>query len=254
VLLRRQLRAVRIIAADTLPDPVIPMHAAAQAAADVLVDWAGVETVCLDMDGTVLDLRFDNLFWLEALPQRWGAERGLDAAAAFAELKPRFDARRGTLDWYCIDHWSEELGFDIAALKSELRGHIRFLPGATDFLDAVRGPGRRVLLTTNAHPVSLGIKNRQAGLEQHFDALVSSHAFGVPKESPEFWARLARAHAVDVATTLFVDDSRAVLEAARAAGVRWIFQVLQPDSAQPPHAPVPGLTGIRALADLVPRR
>ena len=208
--------------------------------------------MCLDMDGTVLDLRFDNLFWLEVLPRRWGEARGLDAHESLARLKPRFDAKHGTLDWYCIDHWSEELGFDVAGLKHEMRDHIRYLPGAVDFLDWLRARGLRVLLTTNAHPISLGIKNAQAGLERHFDAVVSSHEFGVAKESPDFWRRLALGHGVEPGSTLFVDDSVAVLSAARTAGVRWIYQVLRPDSTQPGRSEAPGFTGIQRLADLVP--
>jgi putative hydrolase of the HAD superfamily len=204
------------------------------------------------MDGTVLDLRFDNMFWLDALPRRWGEARGLDAPESIAQLKARFDAKRGTLDWYCIDHWSEELGFDIAALKLELRAGIRYLPGAVEFLDRMRAIGKRTLLTTNAHPISLAIKREQVGLDRHFDELVSSHEFGVPKESPEFWTRLARGHEVLVASTLFVDDSAAVLAAARKAGVRWLYQVLQPDSTLPAHAASPGIAGIRALADITP--
>lgn len=213
-------------------------------------DWRRIDTVCLDMDGTVLDLRFDNLFWLEELPRRWGAPRGLDRAAAMAQLKPRFDAKRGTLDWYCVDHWSEELGFDVPALKHELREQIRYLDGAPEFLDLLRATGRRVLLTTNAHPISLRVKDSQTQLSRHFDELVSSHEFGVPKESPQFWERLRRDHAVDLRRTLFVDDSHAVLHAALAAGVAWIYQVLQPDSTQPPHAPLADVPGILRLADL----
>jgi 5'-nucleotidase len=202
------------------------------------------------MDGTVLDLHFDNLFWLEVLPQRWGAARGLDLQQSWALLKPRFDAKRGTLDWYCVDHWSEELGLDVAALKHELRSHIRYLPGVIGFLDWLRARGLRVLLTTNAHPISLGIKSAQTGLERHFDQLVSSHEFGVPKESPGFWEHLARGHGVAAGSTLFVDDSVAVLAAARSAGVRWVYQVLQPDSTLPPHAEADGFPGIRGLGDL----
>ena len=214
-------------------------------------DWDAVRTVCLDMDGTVLDLHFDNLFWLEALPRRWGERHGVPPEEATRRLRARFDAKRGTLEWYCIDHWSEELDFDIAALKFEMRAHIRYLPGAIEFLDAVRALGKRLLLTTNAHPISLGVKNRVAALERHFDALVSSHEFGVPKEQAEFWRRLTRRHAVDPADTLFVDDSAAVLEAARHAGVREIYQVLQPDSTQPPRAALPGFAAVRGLGDLL---
>ncbi len=234
------------------PGSSIIVHAAARTRRTVPPAWAEVETVCLDMDGTVLDLRFDNLFWLEALPRRWGATRGLDERESFARLKPRFDAKRGTLDWYCVDHWSEELEFDIAALKVEMREHIRYLPGAVEFLDHLRALGKRMLLTTNAHPISLGIKSRQTGLERHFDELVSSHEFGVPKESPEFWRCLSRSHRVDPGSTLFVDDSIAVLTAARTAGVRWLYQVLKPDSSMDAHAEHDGFAGIIALGDLGP--
>jgi putative hydrolase of the HAD superfamily len=213
-------------------------------------DWRRIDTVCLDMDGTVLDLHFDNVFWLDLLPQRWGAARGLDGAAALAQLKPLFEARRGTLEWYCVDHWSEALGVDVPALKHEMRASIRYLDGASEFLDQLRATGKRVLLTTNAHPVSLRVKDAQTQLSRHFDELVSSHEFGVPKEAPEFWRRLARGHGVDVRRTLFVDDSAAVLHAALAAGVAWIYQVLQPDSTRPPHAPLDGVPGVLRLADL----
>lgn len=213
-------------------------------------DWSRIDVVCLDMDGTVLDLHFDNLFWLELLPRRWGEARGLDYAAAMAQLRPRFEAKRGTLEWYCVDHWSDELGLDVPALKHELRAEIRYLDGAAEFLDLLRATGKRVLLTTNAHPLSLRVKDAQTQLSRHFDELVTSHEFGVPKEHLEFWAQLERKHQVPLARTLFVDDSVAVLEAARLAQVGWIYQVLQPDSTRPPHPPVAGIAGLRKLADL----
>jgi 5'-nucleotidase len=213
-------------------------------------DWRRIDVVCLDMDGTVLDLRFDNYFWLEVLPQRWGAARGLEFERALAQLRPMFESKRGTLDYYCIDHWSEELGIDIPALKHQLRDRVSWLDGAEGFLDALRARGKRVLLTTNAHPISLRVKNGQTRLGRHFDEMISSHEFGVPKEDARFWPRLAANHGVDVKRTLFVDDSSAVLQAALAAGVAWIYQVLQPDSTQPAHAAVDGIAGVVRLADL----
>ena len=33
------------------------------------VDWSNIDTVLLDMDGTLLDLHFDNFFWLQHLPE-----------------------------------------------------------------------------------------------------------------------------------------------------------------------------------------
>jgi HAD superfamily hydrolase (TIGR01509 family) len=204
------------------------------------------------MDGTVLDLRFDNHFWLEELPRRYAQRHGLAAEQALERLQPQLDAVRGTLDWYCVDYWSARLAIDVTALKRELRAGIRYLPGALEFLARVRTLGKRLLLTTNAHPRTLAVKNGQVGLETHFDALVSAHAYGVPKESREFWPRLTRDRDLDLATTLFVDDSPDVLDAAHDARVGWVYQLLQPDSTQPARAPHRALRGIRSLHELLP--
>jgi 5'-nucleotidase len=32
-------------------------------------DWREIDTVLLDMDGTLLDLEFDSHFWLSLVPQ-----------------------------------------------------------------------------------------------------------------------------------------------------------------------------------------
>jgi len=203
------------------------------------------------MDGTVLDLRFDNFFWLEEVPRHYAERNGLETGTALAELQHRIDAVRGTLDWYCVEYWSRELALDVVALKRAHRHHIRFLPGATRFLEHARSLGKRVLLTTNAHPATLAIKDQQVGLASRFDALISSHALGVPKEAREFWQRLASRESLAVGTTLFVDDSAPVIDAAHAAGVGWIYQVLQPDSTLPVASPRPDVPGIQSLADLL---
>ncbi|MCP4043692.1 MAG: haloacid dehalogenase, partial [Gammaproteobacteria bacterium] len=35
-----------------------------------VINWNSIHTVLLDMDGTLLDLHFDNQFWLEHVPLR----------------------------------------------------------------------------------------------------------------------------------------------------------------------------------------
>src|SRR5215813_5524853 len=79
--------------------------------------WDHIDTVLLDLDGTLLDLGFDNDFWLDFIPEAYAAAQSVPVAVAKALLAPRFRACEGTLSWYCIDHWSRELGLDVAALK-----------------------------------------------------------------------------------------------------------------------------------------
>jgi len=185
------------------------------------------------MDGTLLDLHFDNYFWLHLVPLHYGAERGLSLADAQQQLRPRFAAHQGTLKWYCTDHWSEELGLNIAALKHEARERIAFLPGAEQFLRAVRTLCPKIILVTNAHLDSFAVKAAYTGLDQYFDQVVSSHSFGVPKEHADFWPQLAAKLQLQRRHALFVDDSLPVLRAAHHFGIGQIFAVARPDSTQP---------------------
>jgi putative hydrolase of the HAD superfamily len=201
------------------------------------VDWSCIDTVLLDMDGTLLDLSFDNHFWLDLVPQHYGRLNGLSAAEAKTRLGPKFRAVEGTLDWYCIDYWSRELGFDVAAVKNDARERVTFHPGAQEFLTKLGALGKRRVLLTNAHPRALAIKDQQVGLLRHFDAVYSTHPFGRPKEDPAFWASFQASEPFDPRRTLFVDDSPPVLRAARAFGVAWLRAILRPDSAGPPRTP-----------------
>jgi 5'-nucleotidase len=199
------------------------------------VAWEDVDTVLLDMDGTLLDLRFDNWFWLALIPSRYAAANGLSVEEAQALLAPKFQQVAGTLQWYCIEHWSAELGLDIPALKREALQHIGFLPGAEEFLRQLRLRGKRVVLVTNSHPATLAIKNSRVQLTQYFDACYTSHGFDAPKEHCAFWPRLAARENFSPPRTLFIDDSLRVLEAARDYGIGHLRAVRCPDTGLPPQ-------------------
>jgi putative hydrolase of the HAD superfamily len=200
------------------------------------IDWSRIDTVLLDMDGTLLDLKFDNHFWLDLVPRRYAELNGLDFALALERLTPKFHAVEGTLAWYSIDHWSRELGFDVMAIKSDARAGVVFQAGAEAFLDRLAALGKRRVLLTNAHPRTLEVKDSQVGLARHFEVMYSTHPFGLPKEDPAFWPRFQAREQFSAERTLFVDDSLSVLRAARAFGIRWLRAILHPDSSQPPRS------------------
>jgi HAD superfamily hydrolase (TIGR01509 family) len=212
-------------------------------------DWSAIDTVLLDMDGTLLDLAYDKRFWEEHLPRRVAEIRGIAVEEARRLMRPIFDSTAGTLDWYCISYWSRALALDIVAMKRSTRHEIDWLPEARAFLNRVRASGRRLVLVTNAHPEILAIKDAHLGIGRRFDAVYSSHDFGVPKENLEFWGRLAAREPFDPARTLFADDNAAVLEAARAHGIRWVYAVRRPVHRAPPRA-ANGFAGVDSVLEL----
>lgn len=198
-----------------------------------MIAWERINSVFLDMDGTLLDLNFDNHFWQEFVPARYAEREGLALDEAKTALAPRFRAMEGRLEWYCLDYWSEQLDLDIAAMKLEIAGLIQVLPHVVEFLDAARAAGKRLVLVTNAHRKSLGLKMEKTRLGGFFDAIISSHDVGTPKEDPKFWRRLGGVEAFSAERTLLADDSLPVLRSARAFGIGHLVAIRKHDSTRP---------------------
>jgi putative hydrolase of the HAD superfamily len=215
------------------------------------VDWSTVAHVLLDMDGTVLDLAFDNHFWRDLVPQRFAELHRISLEQAQAQLRPHFERLQGRLEWYCLDHWSQLTGLDLARLKAEVRSRIAPLPGSEAFLRAVRASGRRLWLVTNAHHDSWKLKMAETGFAGHFDRILCAHDFGAPKEDPRFWPALRAAHAFEPRRALFVDDSLPVLRAARAYGFGSLLAIRHPDSSQPKRV-VEEFAAVDRLEQLLP--
>lgn len=198
-----------------------------------MIDWNEIDTVFLDMDGTLLDLNFDNHFWKEFVPLKFAQKQGINLSAAKLELEPVFKKLEGKLEWYCLDYWSQVLNLDIAGLKAEISGLITVLPHAADFLEKLQQSAQKVLLVTNAHRDSLALKMEKTCLQPFFDGIISSHDLGIPKEDPNFWGLLQKLQPFDKQTTLLIDDSLAVLKSARQFGIEYLISISKPDSSQP---------------------
>ena len=197
------------------------------------IDWKQIETVLLDMDGTLLDLHFDNHFWLEHLPHKLATLQGISVAAAKDFMLAEYHKVAGTIHWYCLDYWSEKLKIDIVLAKREIEHLISIRPDAIAFIDALKYSGREVILLTNAHPDSLSLKVEHTHLDSHIDKLISTHQFGVTKESQLLWQKLQADIHFNCQHTLFVDDSLSILQAAQDFGIKHLLAVSNPDSQRP---------------------
>jgi putative hydrolase of the HAD superfamily len=208
-------------------------------------------TLMLDMDGTLLDLAFDNYMWKELVPRRYAVENDMTFDEARELLMAKYAAVQGDLEWYCLDHWCDRLNMDVVQLHHDMSHRIGYLPGALEFLRRVQQQNIRVLLVTNAHPDTLALKDAITGLGDYFDGVYSSHNYGHAKESQKFWDALQDDVGFDRQTTLFVDDSLPVLRSAREYGIEMLVSVTLPDTtvAANPNGEFRSVQGVADLLD-----
>lgn len=194
------------------------------------MDWDQIDTVFLDMDGTLLDLHFDNHFWLQHVPMRYAEKHKLTHQQALEELLPRFRSLEGTINWYCLDYWTRELDLDIPLLKEEVKHLIQIHPYVIEFLESLHKADKRRVLVTNAHQKSLDLKMNNTPLGGLLDKIISAHQLGLPKEAPAFWNKLHVIEDFEMQRTLLIDDNLNALRSAKNYGIGYLLAIYRPDS------------------------
>ncbi len=204
------------------------------------------------MDGTLLDLNFDNHFWQHHVPVRYAEKHGISFDVSYEKLMPIFKEVEGTIEWYCIDYWTERLELDIAQLKAEVSHLIAIHPYVIEFLESLRKNNIKTALVTNAHQKSLALKLEKTQLQQHFDHIVCAHDFGLPKEEKPFWDKLKTRIAFENNSTLFIDDSLSVLRSAQHYGIKHLLAIYKPDTQQAVRE-IEGFDAIHSFEEIMPK-
>ena len=189
------------------------------------IDWNRIDTVLLDMDGTLLDRHFDDHFWLDHVPGRYAQKHAISVESSKEKLYELFRSQENTLNWTDIDYWSDQLGLDIPLLKEEVDHLIAVHPFVIEFLLFLRQHGKGIHLVTNAHGKTLDLKMRRTLIGPYFDEIISAHDLGLPKEDPAFWGKLQQRLPFAPERTMLGEDSETNLETARLFGIGYLIHV-----------------------------
>ena len=198
--------------------------------------WQNVDTVLLDMDGTLLDLNYDNYVWNTLVPQAYAEQNNLAIDVAKEALFTHMMNIKGTIEFYSFEYWTHHCNFDegkLVSIHQQAAGLIQYRQGVIEFLRKAKSLGKQLVITTNAHRASVDIKNQFTNLDKEVHEIVSSHDYGHPKEHFLFWQSLQQHCPYKPEQTLFLDDNEAVLDAAADANINYLLCISQPDSQRP---------------------
>jgi len=216
------------------------------------IDWNQIDTILLDLDGTLLDLNFDLEFWLEYIPEIYSKKNNIKLEDAKKIVISMINSQEGKLTWYCLDYWEEQLNLDIMKLKGDISHLIQVHDHALNFLQTVKKHNKRIYLVTNAHRKRIKLKMNSSGLNDYFDEIISSHDYGAPKQEQKFWEELSDQISLNKERAIFFDDSLDVLESASTFKIKNIIAISKP-STQIPKKIVPGFINIENFMEITPK-
>jgi 5'-nucleotidase len=199
-----------------------------------VIDWSKIDDILLDMDGTLLDRHFDNIFFEEELPRRYAVLHGMAFEAARDLLMSMYRSVEGELAWTDLHYWTKRVGIDVVAMTKELDHMIEFLPGAEEFLRTLRRMGKRVTIVTNAHESGVAIKTAKTGVDRYVDRVVNAFEVGYLKMRVEYWPNCQRLVGFEPTRSLYVDDDEGCLVAAQSFGVAHLLHSAKSSSRLPP--------------------
>ena len=192
--------------------------------------WDLIETFFLDMDGTLLDLAYDNYFWHEHIPNLYSKREKTTFKEAKIIFEDMYKKKRGTLEWYSIDYWSDILNINLKLEILNTKNRITIFPNTVEFLQTLRKNKINTILITNCPRDMLDIKITQTKLWSYFNKIVSSHDYGFAKETENFWDILNKNIIYNKEKTFFIDDNENVLKFAEKNGIKNLISINYPDS------------------------
>ncbi|MBD5287250.1 MAG: HAD family phosphatase [Bacteroides sp.] len=206
---------------------------------------ANNDIACLfDLDGVLVDSeRIYTKIW-EAIEKHWPT--GIENFA--------YKIKGTTLEDILERHFPEEAREDITKELLRLEGMMIYgpMPGAIEFIDALKAKGIPVALVTSSNGLKMDhLWHDMPGFKEKFDVIITGDEVTNSKPDPEGYLAAAKALGVDPKRCAVFEDSLQGVKAGNAAGafVIGVAGTLKASDIQPFSDIV-----VNAVADIYPDR
>lgn len=215
------------------------------------INWSSIDTVLLDMDGTLIDQHHEDVFWKDMVPKAYAKKNNLALDEAKRILFAKYNKKSPrSLIWGNMDARGKELGLELRSMRSKIKPFIKLHPHTLRFLRFLKKQKKRIYLVTAADPKDIDIEMAHTKIGEYFNGVYTVLDLGFTKHYPLFWKRLQKKIRFDKNRTLLAEDNENILRVAKSFGIKYVVFKSKSSSRKPPHVPK-GLLCVRHFDDLM---
>jgi putative hydrolase of the HAD superfamily len=147
-----------------------------------------IKVLSFDVDGTLVDAKFADLFWNDGVPRVYAEKKGLGFKEAKAYLQERYnEVGDSDLKWYLPEYWFEELEIEINP-RDLIKDYVCELHVYPEVPGVLERLSKKYMLIASSNAPRIFLEESIKCLCEYFDHTFSSTTdFGMVKKLPDFY-------------------------------------------------------------------
>ncbi|MCK5043097.1 MAG: HAD family hydrolase, partial [Candidatus Aenigmarchaeota archaeon] len=182
--------------------------------------------ISFDLDGTLVNEKFDKIIWHEEIPKLFAEKNNIDIETATNMVYAEY-YRGAFIDkvdrWTDISYWFDRLGLDgWNTLMVNMKKHILVYDDTLKMFEQLSARKYKLIIISNAEEKFLDMKLEAEGLKKHFSSVFSAQStFGVRKKNKEIFMKVLERLGIKPENMIHVGNDRYLdLEVPSSVGIK----------------------------------